>query len=130
VVAVVLALLVLGVYAAFNFGPPHGHALTNTLGGDCVNDTPIDCSYAPLRYSDFSGLVLTGGNFTGSDLRNVNFNSADLENATFAGANLAKADFTDADLTGANLNGTNYSSAIYCDTIMPDGTINLDDCSQ
>ena len=125
-VVIVIAALGLFAYAAFGRGGPT-HALTTDIS--CVGGRPVDCAYGNLRYANLAGGNLAGANFTGADLRNVNFDSADLANATFVNANLANTNFSNADLTGANLTGTNYRSAIYCGTIMPDGTVDDGECS-
>ena len=131
VIAVVIVVLIVasaGAYLALGTSKPQG--TTTSEGTECADHYPPACAYAYLRFADFSGDELSGGNFTGADLRNVNFQQADLENATFVGANIANTDFSDADLTGANLNGTQFQTAIFCNTVMPDGSVDFEDCSQ
>ena len=131
IAAVVVAVLVVVAAGLYLFLPrTSSPARTTTLGLDCIESTPPACAHAYLRYADLSGRELSGGNFTGADLRNVNLQQADLENATLMGANIANTDFSNADLTGANLNGTQYQTAIFCNTVMPDGSVNFEDCSQ
>ena len=51
-----------------------------------------------------------------------------MTEGSFSGANLTGANFTDTNLTevnliGANLTNVNLNGAIFCNTFMPDGTI-------
>jgi hypothetical protein len=67
----------------------------------------------------------------GSNLSHANFTEAQL-----AGANLQGADLGGACLVGANLldavidNSTNLKGAIFCQTLMPDGSFNDSGCEQ
>jgi uncharacterized protein YjbI with pentapeptide repeats len=80
---------------------------------------------------DFSGsttfrdLDASGGIFSGS-----NFSNADLSGADFQGALLDGACLVGADLHKAHLDtSTLLEGAIFCNTIMPDGSINDTGCS-
>ena len=65
----------------------------------------------------------------GSNLSNSSFAGADLRGADFRGANLSGGCFAGADLTGARLGSSvNLSGAIFCNTTMPDGTIDNRGC--
>lgn len=69
---------------------------------------------------DFSGSNLSGANLTGAQMAGANLQGADLGNACLVGANLLEAD-----LAGANLD-----EAIFCATLMPDGTTNDSGCGK
>ncbi len=87
---------------------------------------------------DLSNTALPGANLSAAFLPWANLRGADLRGATLRWANLSKASLTGADLRGANLHGVNLykadlgeailSGTKFCNTIMPDGTINNDDC--
>jgi hypothetical protein len=88
---------------------------------------------ANLRHAKLAGAYLNGANLSGADLENADFNYTSLTNANLVGANLAGASFRllhlyEANLTGANLTGADLNAALFCNTIMPDGTINNRDC--
>jgi len=51
-----------------------------------------------------------------------------LRGADLYKANLRGADLYEANLYEANLHGADLRYAIFCDTKMPDGSINNDDC--
>ena len=128
--AIVIALVAVAGVSIYYFSRQGSSGSTTTLGIVCLDSEPIECAHANLQGANLATLELPGANFTGANLKNADFTQADLENATFAHANLANTNFSQADLTGANLNGTNYNEAIFCDTIMPDGSANDLDCSQ
>lgn len=89
------------------------------------------CSIQPganLSKCDFSGQNLSGRDFSRTNLDKANFNSTDLTNANFSGANFGRSNLTGADLTGAKVSGANLGSAKFCNTIMPDGSVNDSDC--
>ncbi len=62
---------------------------------------------------------LSRANLRGADLSGVDFTRANL-----SGACLVNADFTDATFT----NSTNLYNAIFCNTTMPDGSVNDSGC--
>jgi sugar lactone lactonase YvrE len=67
----------------------------------------------------------------GAVLRGANFTRADLSGADFRGAVLSGACFVDADLRGARIDhSTMLGGAIFCRTVMPDGTINDRGCGR
>jgi hypothetical protein len=70
---------------------------------------PLDCTRCNLSRA----------NLRGADLSGVNFTRANL-----SGACLIDADFTDATFA----NSTNLANAIFCRTIMPDGSSNNSGC--
>jgi len=69
----------------------------------------------------------------GCDLREVNLRKADLTQAILRGVDLEGANLFYANLTGANLisaklTKANLRRAIFCNTTMPDGSINNSNC--
>ncbi|WP_277127886.1 pentapeptide repeat-containing protein [Chlorogloeopsis fritschii] len=94
---------------------------------------------------DLSGINLAGANLTGAKLVSTNLSSANLAGANLsytylAGANLNGANLTNANLTraimaGVNLENANLRGAIskgiedhqafYCNTVMPDGSVEI-----
>jgi uncharacterized protein YjbI with pentapeptide repeats len=84
---------------------------------------------ANLQNIDLSDLDLSEANLSYANLK-----GADLSNATLFQANLEGVDLEDANLTGTDLELTNLENAnlrtdaIFCQTVMPDGTIRDDDC--
>jgi hypothetical protein len=72
-----------------------------------------------LRNKDVRGANLSRSSFAGADLRG----------ADFRGANLSGGCFASAVLTGAKLGASvNLRGAIFCNTTMPDGTIDNSGC--
>ncbi len=68
-------------------------------------------------------------NCTRCNLSRANLNGADLRGVNFTRANLSGACLVDADFTGATFaNNTNLYNAIFCRTIMPDGSPNNSGC--
>lgn len=67
----------------------------------------------------------------GSNLSHGNFTGAQLAKADFRGANLSGGCFVDANLLEAKLGSSvNLGNAIFCRTLMPDGSINDRDCDK
>jgi len=67
----------------------------------------------------------------GSNLSNANFTDTDAWGADFRGANLSGACFVNATLLDAKLgNSVNLDKAIFCHTIMPDGSIDDSGCDK
>ena len=62
------------------------------------------------------------------DLSGANLTEARLDGANLTGANLKEANLTDVILIGANLDGADTTGAIFCRTIMPDGSKNKSEC--
>lgn len=95
-------------------------------------------NYADLSNMDVGGANFTGAQFEWTQLVGTNFDRATLTYAqllaaNMTGANLSGADLTSALIVGANLTGANLDGAIltgaqFCNTTMPDGTINNDNC--
>ena len=93
--------------------------------GACIAKKGANVSQCNLEgYSPNTTLNCTGCNASRANLR-----GAQLQGANFTKANLSGACLVDANFTGATFaNNTNLSNAIFCRTIMPDGTPNNSGC--
>jgi hypothetical protein len=79
-----------------------------------IDGRGADFSGADLRASSLSGACLSGADLRGADLR---------------GASLEAACLVDANLSGAKVDrSTNLTQAIFCRTVMPDGSTNDAGC--
>jgi hypothetical protein len=80
---------------------------------------------------DFSGSdVFRDVDAHGAILSDTNFTGADASGANFRGAVLNGACFVDATLDGAIIdNSTVLDDAIFCHTVMPDGSLNNTGCN-
>ena len=112
-----------------NFSPtnPRGRLFRSTPACD------PNCDGADLYGADLSGAnltfaLLTDANLTDANLAGANLNVADLTGANMTGANLTDANLTDAFLTNANLTNAILTGAYFCNTTMPDGSIDNSDC--
>ena len=121
---------------------------TSAIGAIFVNAamTGVGVDNTSMRDADFSGATMIEANFTNADLRSANFAGTDLTGAHFTGSSLNGADLTganltdavldrsfmnatnlaDANLTGATFTRMSLETAIFCRTIMPDGTLRSD----
>ncbi|MGB1774247.1 MAG: pentapeptide repeat-containing protein [Arenicellales bacterium] len=124
-----LTLLSSGQAAAHQWDTPVPHLserMQLVKTGNCPNCTLSD---ADLSYKELAGTTLTGAdlrqaNFMRTGLKDAILIGADLRSANFTWADLHGTDFTDANLYGASLSGSrNLSQAIFCRTVMPDGTV-------
>ena len=93
------------------------------------------CVLGPGRNNtgcDFeSSTGFRNANLTGSQFSKANLRGVDARGANFTGAQLSGACLVDANLRGVTINGTTQTSgAIFCRTIMPDGTINNGGCAK
>ena len=70
------------------------------------------------------------GHFQGANFSHANFTGAELAGANLQGADLGGACLVGANLLGADLAGANLKGAIFCQTLMPDGSFNDQDCGQ
>lgn len=68
---------------------------------------------------------LNGSNFRYANLQGVDLASTNVNNTDFTGANMRDINLSNADLTGSILTGANLSGAVYCNTLMPDGTVKV-----
>jgi uncharacterized protein YjbI with pentapeptide repeats len=108
-----------------------------------------DFTNADLTGATLDSPILTGANLRGAKLDHAvlyvhpgseeppytNLTGANLTNASLTYAQLDFANFTNVNLTGADLTGATpwttvrrSSGTIFCNTTMPDGSINDDDC--
>ena len=78
---------------------------------------------ANLREANLFRTYLREANLTGANLREANLSNADLTGAELNFANLFRADLRKADLSDSDLTGTTF-----CNTMMPDGSVNNADC--
>ncbi len=90
------------------------------LNGQCVG---CDFSGGDFRREELAGRNMRDSDVSGADLRFAVLRGADLRGASFANSNLAGAD-----LGNALTDGTDFSGAIFCLTIMPDGSDRSDEC--
>jgi uncharacterized protein YjbI with pentapeptide repeats len=107
-------------------------------GCTAYGDTYTDCRDRDLSgadlaggflYSaDFGGANLTGANLSGAWVSGVDFTGANLTGANLSGADLQYDNFSGAVLTNANFAGANLNGVTYCNTAMPDPTINWGTC--
>jgi hypothetical protein len=102
-------------------------------GHRCYPST--NCSPGPGR--DASNCAFAGStnlrnlDARGSNLSKSNFTEADLRGADFRGANLSGACLVGADLTDARLGASvNLHNAVFCNTTMPDGTVDNSGCNR
>ncbi|MGA1546702.1 MAG: pentapeptide repeat-containing protein [Flavobacteriaceae bacterium] len=103
-----------------------------------ANMTYADLSRANLSEANLNNATLWFTNLRGATLKNANLREADLSEADLSSANLVGADLRETNLretnlsysylTGANLTGANLTGARFCKTMMPNGSINNEDC--
>jgi uncharacterized protein YjbI with pentapeptide repeats len=101
------------------------------LGGAQLNSANL--TGAKVGGAQLNSANLTGANLTGASLGNAQLSSANLTGANLTDANLTGANLTGANLTGANLigdtfNGVNLAGAVFCNTTMPDRSVNYSGC--
>jgi hypothetical protein len=102
-------------------------------GSQCVLRADGDCQNKDLTYVLFTAqLALVDASLERCDLTSSalagSLIGTKLMGATLTGANLTDADLTDADLTGADTTDTTWINVKFCNTTMPDGTINNSGC--
>lgn len=106
---------------------------------DFLSYTDLSGSSVNLTGANLTGVNLTGANLQQTNLSSANLKGADLSSANLTGANLSRANLKEAELTGVNLTKANLKDAmgispetlkkaILCQTTMPDGTKNSDNC--
>jgi uncharacterized protein YjbI with pentapeptide repeats len=87
-----------------------------------------DLRDAVLVRGDLSSCILTNTDFSLSFLIEANLSNANLTDARLFGVDLTSANLSGSDLTRANLrtattDSTDFTNAIFKDTVMPDGTV-------
>lgn len=109
-----------------------GRRRGNPLGGNqcwrpgpCVPRIGANVSRCDLEGSTaFNGLNCTGCNVSRANLRGVKARGANFAVANLSGSCLVEADFTGATFART----TNLANAVFCRTIMPDGSLNNSGC--
>lgn len=81
-----------------------------------------------FRKADLSGANLTNANLARAHLREANLSGANLTESDLSGANLRDADLSGANLSGAKTQGAKLEGAKFCNTTMPDGSVNDANC--
>lgn len=81
-----------------------------------------------LSGQDLSESELQGAKLDWSNLSSANLSSANLSSANLSGVNLSGASLVGANLMNARLDGANLAGVTYCQTTMPDGSINNQNC--
>ena len=89
---------------------------------------PVDCRGCNLSYANLSGFDLTGADLAGAYMSGARLTDTVLRGANLDHADLSRADLTCADFTGARLADIRATSAKWCGTVMPDGTVNDSRC--
>ena len=89
--------------------------------------------YADLSDANLRGVDLTGANliesvFDGADLRDAKLININMRDGSLYAADLRGADFTGADLTFVDMDDTLLDGTIFCNTTMPDSTLNNEGC--
>ena len=88
----------------------------------------MDLSKANFTDAQFPFATLSDTNLGGSNLSYAQFGYANLKNANLSNANLPGAYMYGANLMGANMTGALLTNIQYCNTIMPNGTVNNANC--
>ena len=123
--------------------PAKGGRKRKRKGREQAEEIPATVAcYAGTNCEPGHGATNAGCDFSGSDLfvdldargailANSNFTGADASGADFRGAVLNGACFVDADLTDARIdNSTVLDKAIFCNTIMPGGSLDDSGCGR
>ena len=123
--------------AHLNFANLNGANLTNANLSSAILTgatlTTADLSFATLTGTDLFHTNLSFANLPEANLTRASLTQANLQNAFLKNANLNGAYLTSADLSRANLNnahmvGTVLIGAKFCQTTMPNGSINNSGC--
>lgn len=116
----------------------------------CTPGPGADCAEVDLSLADLGGADLRGANFRDADLYGSDLRNADLRGAELAGADLRNTDMSDANLTGALMKGaqmkdanltrtdftgsdailSQFSKALRCKTVLPDGRKDDTNCPE
>ena len=110
-----------------------------------TNLTGADLSDVDLGEAGFHKATLIGANLSNTKLHQTGFWNSDLTGANFSGAIMDETSFDGSNLCNANLMGARpdpeyddsntinlcgkWEDATLCNTIMPDGTIRNDNCT-
>lgn len=103
-----------------------------------ANLSGASMSAVELIRADLSGADLTGADLSVADLAeavlfeanlsDANLSEAELSQVDLGGANLSGVNLSGANLSGASLSGADTTGAVFCETGMPDGSINNSGC--
>jgi len=94
--------------------------------GACVLKKGANASRCDLAgYAAPANLDCTGCNLSRANLRDASLQGVNLTRANLSGACLVNANFSGATFT----TNTNLANAIFCNTTMPDGSINNSGCN-
>ena len=99
---------------------------TNFSGANLMNSSFVLTKHS--RFADFTAANLSGANLRNMKLDNLRFTN--LKNANLMYTDLSEAELQGADLSDAITIGAKLDGAIFCNTIMPDGTLNNSDCNE
>ena len=117
-----------------------------TLNEAPLNDKDLvgaDLSESSLKQINLQNSKLKGAWFTHSKMHGANLESAQLQgalmdytilidanlkNANLDGAQMIFSDLTGANLTGASMKETETRGVTFCNTTMPDGSVNDSGC--
>tara|TARA_R110000787_G_scaffold263611_2_gene369423 strand:- start:388 stop:906 length:519 start_codon:yes stop_codon:yes gene_type:complete len=81
-----------------------------------------------FTHSRMQGAQLEGADLSNSLMDYAQLMDANLKNAKLDGAHLIFSDMSGADLTGASMKGVHDRGIKFCNTTMPDGSVNNDGC--
>lgn len=73
-----------------------------------------------LPNSDFSNVVVRGGNFKGSALKESSFSESDLTGSNFSGSDLKGSDFSNSDLSGSIFSSSELSNGNFTNSKLKD----------
>ncbi|WP_442948468.1 pentapeptide repeat-containing protein [Nostoc sp.] len=102
---------------------------TNLVGAFYNSETifPTGTNLSKAIYLDsganLSHIYFTKISLSGVNLSNTNLSNSILKYIDLSYANLSNANLTNANLEGAILDNANLEGAIFCKTIMPDGSV-------
>jgi hypothetical protein len=101
-------------------------------GGSGKQEVTPGCS-APRAGANLAGCNFSGQYLVDRDLHGITARGADFSQANLCGTDLHGASFAGSNLTLANLRGAtvgnvDLSNAVFCQSTMPDGSINDSDC--
>ena len=86
------------------------------------------CVKCDLTEAYLSGADLVFTNLSGADLSGADLTEAYLFYTNLSTADLSGADLNEVNLSAANLEGANLTETSFCETKMPNGTINNSSC--
>lgn len=93
-----------------------------------TNLVRANLSSANLSYADLRGIKAATADLRGANLRHADATGALLGSANLMGADLSHANLSDSDLNDAQMRAAILTDTIFCNTTMPDGTINHSGC--